>query len=107
MDAATLEKIHEDMVSVVECIAQDLCGEAKGELSSLMSYLEELPETAGRKEIHDAVKNALEKLRYSNQGTRDETPCIRLRHRLYNTLRAISGRPESYAGANVFAIHDL
>jgi hypothetical protein len=104
MDVATLGKIHEDMVYIVECIAQGLGGEAKTELSRLVDYLDELPECEGRGEIRAAVQLALEKMRWDAKGNRDETYCIRLRHRLYNTLEKNRGSEEMYSYADPFDV---
>lgn len=93
-----LDGIHEDLVYIVECLAQNYTGEAKTELGELVAKIQESKQIADRhkKEIGDSLLLALDELRSRTDKEIVVVRIIKVRRLLRNTIRTLYGEPIQY-----------
>ena len=98
MTVELLEKIHEDFVYIIECLAENLTSEAKYELLLLKQLLKENLQIAWAEEIINRVEEARNEL-YGSHDRKIVTAASLLagaRQRIRNEIEIQNGRKSIY-----------
>jgi hypothetical protein len=101
MGAYTLDILHEDLIYIIECIAEDLTGEATFEVSQIQDRLNACSECEmiGRIEIQQELAQ-IRRMLVLNQ--RCAGMICNLRQRVKNTIEVTLQRPLMYNYAPPF-----
>ena len=86
-------RIHDELVYIIECLLQDLTGEAKGEFHHLHLAIDAAPclPAAVREELHATATNFRERMVWPADDRQLPFDIATLRRRLFNTIAAMRG----------------
>lgn len=98
LQLSLLENIEDDVVYCIEALLQDFTGEAKTELSTLLSQLHGMIGLVSgyRDGLIIALRGVLAKLRANSASRSARDQLITLRQRVANTRLQLAGRPGKY-----------
>lgn len=104
-----LDAVEEGLCYVLECLVQDLTGEAKRELHQLVAEVEAVNglDAVGGAELLDPLRESLAQLRGDNYDATARARLVTLRRRLHETRRALQAKPSTYSAMsplNLWAI---
>jgi hypothetical protein len=104
-----LLRIHDELVYIVECLVEDLTGEAKGSFRNLEAAIDAavvLP-TVARSEIREQATQLQHRLRAAAYDAQVRSDIVTLRRRVFNSIAALMGRDKTYNYAAPFAMNPV
>jgi hypothetical protein len=100
MNHVAIERVHEDLIYIIECLAQDITGEARTEVYALEKYIQSLNEDQlpSYAAIAKTLSDALDILRshVDEKAVRTAILLIRVRMYLRNQLAICQGKEPIY-----------
>jgi hypothetical protein len=104
-----LDTVEEALCYILECLVEDLTGEAKRELHQLVVVVEAAQglDAAGQAELFRPLRESLAQLRGDNYDATARARLVTLRRRLHMTRRALQAKPSTYSAMsplNLWAI---